>query len=532
LRSVWRTDGRRPARLRFRTTCRRLNVGDEVEEGFCPCANDETGDDQVDPTMGAVPPRAVQGHGLQNWGCRQAGPDGHKTRPGESSMEIGTGSRGRRGATPNLQSEVFLKGGHLCSDVTLMSVGQARPPGADRTGSVDLAQGRGRSARDSRWLALSLWLLVLVVGVVDIHHVVVDPVAWWGLDYRHTINSVVDLVHHRALDPLFVYPPGLLILEMPLLIIKHGRRDFVLLIEVAGMIVTLWALAKVLLPRRLADPGMAFIALAMVLSAQFVFALQLENLTLLLLPAAALFFLAIDRDRWLWAGVILGLSFTVKPMLVPLIVILILQRKWKATAISLAIPTVLSGIALLFVADPGSVIRNTISWTVGSKAGGESNSANLVEVAKMLNLGSTAATAARIVVVLAALVIARQLWMSSLRPISKYIWTSQVLLAGLFLSSTETHVFYPLLLLPLAVLALSESQSPSSWIAAAGLLLAWWPIQVPGIFWSPTTGLDKGLICLGMLIVVAAGGVAALGSKTVRSDSTIRPDRISSGVPG
>src|SRR6202042_8761 len=102
------------------------------------------------------------------------------------------------------------------------------------------------------------------------------------------------------------------ILEMPLLII-NGGRDFVLFVEVAGMIVTMWALAKVLLPRRLADPGIAFIALVMVLSAQFVFALQLENMTLLLLPAAALFYLAIDHDRWLWAGVILGLSFTVKP---------------------------------------------------------------------------------------------------------------------------------------------------------------------------------------------------------------------------
>ena len=302
------------------------------------------------------------------------------------------------------------------------------------------------------------------------------------------------------------------------------------------MIVAMWALAKVLILRRLADPGMALIALVVTLSAQLVFILQLENLTLT--PhtgSGSVLLLAIDRDRWLWAGAILGLSFTVKPMLVPLIVILIFERKWKATAISLAIPAVLSAAALPFITDPGSVIRNAISFTAGSKAAHESNSANLGEVAKMLNLSSTAATTARVVVVLASLLIARQLWVSSRPLMSKYIWTSQVLFGRpLFdFASAETHVFYPLLLLPLAVLALSEPKLPSSWLAAAGLLLAWWPYQVPGIVWSGTTRLDQGVgCCLGMLIVVAAGGIATLGSRAIRSDSNSRPNRISPRVTG
>ena len=80
----------------------------------------------------------------------------------------------------------------------------------------------GRSRRHPGWPAILLWLLVLLVGVIDIHHVF--AVYWLGSDFGWDMQSVVDLVNHRALSPAFVAPPGLLILSLPLLIINQGRK--------------------------------------------------------------------------------------------------------------------------------------------------------------------------------------------------------------------------------------------------------------------------------------------------------------------
>ena len=57
--------------------------------------------------------------------------------------------------------------------------------------------------------------------------------------------------------------------------------------------------------------------------------LQEQNLTMVLLPlyVGSLWFA--KRERWTWCGAVLGLSLALKPLMLPMIIPLLMARKWR-----------------------------------------------------------------------------------------------------------------------------------------------------------------------------------------------------------
>ena len=65
-------------------------------------------------------------------------------------------------------------------------------------------------------------------------------------------------------------------------------------------------------------------------------------------------FLSIDRGHTRTAAIVLGISLTIKPLLLPLLVVLIIRRLWRDLTVAVAIPVALSCVALVAIAVNGS----------------------------------------------------------------------------------------------------------------------------------------------------------------------------------
>ncbi len=89
-----------------------------------------------------------------------------------------------------------------------------------------------RRAKD--WFIIALWALAAGVGILDLVYVL--DTWWMGSDFQYIVLSVTALVHHRPVSKAFVYPPGMLILASPVILVQHGRRaeDLLLVFELLG----------------------------------------------------------------------------------------------------------------------------------------------------------------------------------------------------------------------------------------------------------------------------------------------------------
>ena len=76
--------------------------------------------------------------------------------------------------------------------------------------------------RLQRVLPVGLWCAAAVAGINDLVHV--HNTWWFGSDFQPTVLSVSALFHNHPIVSSYVYPPGLLVLSWPLLLLQHGRR--------------------------------------------------------------------------------------------------------------------------------------------------------------------------------------------------------------------------------------------------------------------------------------------------------------------
>jgi arabinofuranan 3-O-arabinosyltransferase len=303
---------------------------------------------------------------------------------------------------------------------------------------------------------VAIWASTLVVIALDLR--VIHDTWWLGSDLQPTLASIGDLVHGRPLDHQFVYPPSVLLLGLPFAAVQHHglTANYVLLaIEIASLIIGFWATTRAV-GRTVGDATIAAIALMFALSGQAIYMLQLENLSAFLVCAVSLFYVLAVQDQWDWAAVALGVSFAIKPMLIPLLAILILEREWRALAISLAIPVALNLAVVPFVPDLGAFLHQAVSLTVGKKAAHEASNANLGNMALVMGLSKAASLLIRILVGLASLVCSARAWVRSQPGSRRIMWTGSLLIAGVLCCTSETHPFYPLMLMSVAFVAAKE----------------------------------------------------------------------------
>ena len=191
----------------------------------------------------------------------------------------------------------------------------------------------------------------------------------YGPVYRAVVNFKrgwdIYNEHFDQVDPHYLYPPGGTLIMAPFgyLPVDASRYWFITFNAIAIV------LAAVLLVNlfKFSWKSVALPALlvAMFCTESVVNTLVFGNINGCILLLEVLFF------RWLldgkvnhqwWAGVAIGLSLVVKPLLGPLLLLPLLNRQWRAIVTAVVIPVVFNAIGWFMVSDPMNFVRGTIPY--------------------------------------------------------------------------------------------------------------------------------------------------------------------------
>jgi arabinofuranan 3-O-arabinosyltransferase len=196
----------------------------------------------------------------------------------------------------------------------------------------------------------------------------------YGPVYRSVINFKLGLdiynEHLDYVDPHYLYPPGGTLLMAPFgyLPVDASRYWFISFNTVAMLLAAYFLV-------RLFKFGIGSAALPALLAAMFctesvINTIVFANINGCILLLDVLFF------RWLldgkvshewWAGVAIGLSLVVKPLLAPLLLLPLLNRQWRALVTGIAVPVVFNVAAFPLVADPMDFYRRTLPYILGTR---------------------------------------------------------------------------------------------------------------------------------------------------------------------
>ena len=197
----------------------------------------------------------------------------------------------------------------------------------------------------------------------------------WAPVYRAVRNfrAGVDIYneHLDYVDPHYLYPPGGTLLMAPFgyidtIFASHNwfvALNTLAIIGAACLLVRMfgYSLTSVALPALLA---------AMFVTESVTNTLVFTNINGCILLAEVLFFRWLlsgsKRDEWL-AGLAIGLSLVVKPVLAVLLLIPLLNRQWRTLVMAFAVPVAFNALAWPLVAESGSFVTNTLPYILGTR---------------------------------------------------------------------------------------------------------------------------------------------------------------------
>lgn len=198
-------------------------------------------------------------------------------------------------------------------------------------------------------------------------------------DYGPVYRAVVNLKrgwdiyneHLNYVDPHYLYPPGGTLIMAPFGYLPvDASRHWFITINAIAIIAAAYLLLRLF---NYTASSVAFPALlvAMFCTESVINTLVFGNINGCLLLLEVLFF------RWLldgrtghqwWAGVAIGLTLVVKPVLGPLLLIPLLNRQWRALVTAFVVPVVFN-LAAVFspiqrfrVSDPMGFVTNTLPY--------------------------------------------------------------------------------------------------------------------------------------------------------------------------
>jgi arabinofuranan 3-O-arabinosyltransferase len=250
--------------------------------------------------------------------------------------------------------------------------------------------------------------------------------------------------------------------------------------------------------------------------------LGLENVTVVCALALSAFFLFAKKDQWVWAAVAIGVTLSLKPLLLPVLIVFVLVKRWRALAVAIAIPAVLNIVAFAVVADPSAVFAKLPSLLNRSGTGVQLNSA-WVDVMRSFGMPDYATILIRLATVAIVLVAAWWSWQRLDDFILRVITTTSLLLIGTYLAGTLSENHFMLTLVPLAMTVILPDSPMRSVPAWVGVLL-FMGLTPPGSL----LGLDVGanlsawrafgmiLIVLSVLVTLGRGRLSARSRDTAR----------------
>lgn len=176
--------------------------------------------------------------------------------------------------------------------------------------------------------------------------------------------------HFDYVDPHYLYPPGGTLLMAPFgyLPFAPSRYLFILINTIAILIA--WYLLLRLFKFSLASVAAPALLLAMFCTETVTNTLVFTNINGCVLLAEMLFLwwlLDGKRGHQWWAGCVIGLTLTLKPVLLPLLLLPLLNRQWRALVPAFVVPIVINAAAWPLVADPKDFVTKTVPYFLGTR---------------------------------------------------------------------------------------------------------------------------------------------------------------------
>ncbi|MDI9951298.1 glycosyltransferase family 87 protein [Rhodococcus sp. IEGM 1305] len=333
----------------------------------------------------------------------------------------------------------------------------------------------GRTANEV--INFALWPIAVMTVL---HRVVVKAVNGYITDdFRPVYNAALAFLNGRPVyaanfnwvDPHYLYPPSGTLLMAPIAVIDPEKSRWLFIIANAiAIVIALYLLL------RLFGLGLNSIAAPILLLATFssetvTNTLVFTNINGLVLLGEIAFLVLLMKRKDMWSGVAIGLTFAVKPILAPLLLLPLVRGQWKVFVTAIGIPLILTAVAWPLSADPMDFVRHTVPYLMESRD--YFNSA-IVGNGKYYGLPTALIWALR--GVFTAIVL------SSLWLLYRYyrhdelffvVTTSGVLLTASWLLGSLGQMYYSMMLFPLlmsVVLKNSVMRNWPAWLAVYGFM--------------------------------------------------------------
>lgn len=270
-----------------------------------------------------------------------------------------------------------------------------------------------------------------------------------------------------TVTPHYLYPPSGTLLLSPLGIANYewSRWLFIGLNAVA-------IIAAGYLLLRLFDFGVRSVAAPVLLFAMFFTetvsnTLIFTNVNGIVLLCEVAFITLMVRGHHLWAGVPMGLTIAVKPVLAPILLLPLVKRQWRPFVGAIGIPLVLNALAWPLITDSSEFLHHTLPYL--TEARDYFNSA-LVGVGYYFGVAGPLVWLVRILLGLTVVVSLVLLYRFHRTDERFYLCTgSGVLLTASFLLGSLGQQYYSMLIFPLmmtVVLRNSTVRNWPAWVAA------------------------------------------------------------------
>ncbi len=196
----------------------------------------------------------------------------------------------------------------------------------------------------------------------------------FGPVYRAVVNFKMgwDIYneHFDHVDPHYLYPPGGTLIMAPFGYMPvDASRHWFIFINTVAIVVAGYFLLR-LFNFTLSSVAAPALLLAMFCTETVTNTLVFTNINGCILLLEVLFF------RWLldgkvnhewWAGVAIGLTLVVKPLLAPLLLLPLLNRQWRALSTAFVVPLVFNAAAWPLISDPMNFVTRTVPYIFSTR---------------------------------------------------------------------------------------------------------------------------------------------------------------------
>ncbi|QKT07238.1 DUF2029 domain-containing protein [Gordonia sp. X0973] len=270
-------------------------------------------------------------------------------------------------------------------------------------------------------------------------------------------------------EPHYLYPPGGTLLMAPIAYLDGERSRWVFIaLSVVAVVISAYLLTKLF----------GYAASSWVLPTVLFFCFLSESVTNTLIYGNANAFVLLGLVLFLWllhlekpwlAGVAIGITLTVKPVLLPVLLLPLLKKgMWRALIPALGIPVVLNAIAWQLIPDTGNFMEKTFPYLRETR---DYYNSSIGGLGGYYGLASWLIVALQAMFVIMAVFGLWFLW-RYYREKDEVLWlsaSSGILLCTSFLVGPLGQGYYSMLLFPLIMTVIRPGSPVRNWPAWLGI---------------------------------------------------------------